>query len=597
MRRSIMGASALAMAALAGHPAMAETGAEADADANEATAWRLFVADHSEPVVRALDALDGDVLATFALAGPATLHRTSSGETVFAVQGAAGAVGVIRTGIAFRDHGDHGDIEIGEPGQLAVRIDGARPAHFVERQGLVAQWFDGEDAARVFSEKSVLDGRPDVRVAAVAAAHHGVAVPYRDHAVVTIPDPQDASKRPVGARLVDFAGNAVGEDVACPGLHGSAGSGNLYALACDTGLLLIEEKGGVPAIRHLPYAASLPEGSSSTLIGGRGLQYFVGNYGPDHIVVVDPAEGEDGFRLIRLPTRRVHFAVDPIRVKFAYAATEDGQLHKIDVLDGRIAQSLKVTDPYSMDGHWNDPRPRIAVAGDHVVVTDPLNAKLHLVDAGTFEKAGEIAVEGKPFNIVAVGGSGAVHGDGNHAHDHGDDQVYKGYFDDSQIADRPLSDYAGDWQSVYPHLKSGALDPVMAHKAEHGERSADEYKAYYEIGYRTDVDRIIIDGDEVTFFRDGKPLKARYAGDGYEVLTYEKGNRGVRFVFRKTGGDAGAPQFIQFSDHKIAPAAADHYHLYWGDDRAALLGEVTNWPTYYLASLGTAEIVREMKAH
>lgn len=115
--------------------------------------------------------------------------------------------------------------------------------------------------------------------------------------------------------------------------------------------------------------------------------------------------------------------------------------------------------------------------------------------------------------------------------------------------------------------------------------------------YRTDVNRIEIDGDTVRFFRDGNPLEARYASDGHEILKYEAGNRGVRFIFKKTEGDAKAPQYIQFSDHKIAPAAADHYHLYWGDDRAALLAEVTNWPTYYPSSMGTEQIVREMIAH
>src|SRR5690606_1343636 len=143
--------------------------------------------------------------------------------------------------------------------------------------------------------KAVLDEKPEVRTASVGAAHHGVGVPYQNHVVVSIPNPEDASKRPVGARVVDFDGNTVGEDVACPGLHGSAGSGSLYALACDTGLLLIRQEGDAPTIEHLPYAASLPEGSSSTLIGGRGLQYFIGNYGPDRILVVDPSEGENGF--------------------------------------------------------------------------------------------------------------------------------------------------------------------------------------------------------------------------------------------------------------------------------------------------------------
>ena len=188
--------------------------------------------------------------------------------------------------------------------------------------------------------------------------------------------------------------------------------------------------------------------------------------------------------------------------------------------------------------------------------------------------------------------------DHDHSHDHGDQaSIYKGYFNDDQIADRPLADWQGDWQSVYPLLMDGTLAPVMAHKADSGTMSAEDYRAYYEIGYRTGVERITIEGDTVTFYQNGTPLVGHYAHDGYEVLTYKKGNRGVRFIFAKTGGDAAAPAFIQFSDHRIAPAQADHYHLYWGDDRAALLEEVTNWPTYYPSSLSPEDIVEEMLAH
>ncbi|WP_436969147.1 ZinT family metal-binding protein [Agrobacterium salinitolerans] len=212
--------------------------------------------------------------------------------------------------------------------------------------------------------------------------------------------------------------------------------------------------------------------------------------------------------------------------------------------------------------------------------------------------------------MAVAGGSGKVHEgeghdhaghdhnhDGEHAHSHGDPKIYAGYFEDAQIKDRPLSDYAGDWQSVYPYLKDGTLEPVWKHKAEKGTTSVDDIRAEYEVGYKTDVERITVEGDMVTFYEKGKPLAGRYAYDGKEVLTYKKGNRGVRFIFKKTEGDAAAPQFIQFSDHQIAPNKADHYHLYWGNDRAALLNEVTNWPTYYPSSMKADEIVREMKAH
>lgn len=185
----------------------------------------------------------------------------------------------------------------------------------------------------------------------------------------------------------------------------------------------------------------------------------------------------------------------------------------------------------------------------------------------------------------------------DHDHDHGDEDIYNGYFDDSQIAPRDLTDWEGDWQSVYPLLLDGTLDEVMAHKAEHGERTAEEYRAYYETGYATDVDRIVIDGSSVTFHGADGPLEGTYEQDGYEILTYEAGNRGVRFIFEKTAGDADAPGYIQFSDHAIAPTDAGHYHLYWGDDRAALLEELTNWPTYYPSDLTAAEVVEEMTAH
>nr|UKE83532.1 hypothetical protein KXZ65_21030 [Pectobacterium sp. PL152] len=65
------------------------------------------------------------------------------------------------------------------------------------------------------------------------------------------------------------------------------------------------------------------------------MQFFIGNYGPDRIVLIDPTEAQS-FRLVQLPTRRVHFAVDPVRPKYAYVFTEDGKLNQVDVLKGRL---------------------------------------------------------------------------------------------------------------------------------------------------------------------------------------------------------------------------------------------------------------------
>ncbi len=567
--------------------------------ADDVTAWRLFVSDHAEPVVHVIDALTNEEITHFDISGPASLYRSDTGATVFAVQGAAGTVTAIDSGIRVDDHGDHADIALSQPALTGFSVTGESPSHFVEHDGHFAAFFDGEGIARVFSERMALEGEGEIAVVAANAPHHGVVVPFGDHSIVSVYN-SDGEGSVTGVQIVGGDGNPVGDVIQCAGVHGEALSGNLGAIGgCENGILLISAVGGQPKVELLAFPEGLGDGRVSTMLGGRGLQYFLGNWDADTVSIIEPG-GDDPYRLVDLPTRRVHFAVDPVRPRFAYVFTEDGTLHKLDVIAGAVTASIKLTGMYSMDGHWSDPRPRIAAAADNVFVTDPLAGRIHIVDAETFAEKGQIALEGKPFNIVAVGGSGVVHEGEGHDHDHADDhddEVYQGYFEDSQVAPRTLADWEGDWQSVYPLLQSGALDPVMQHKADAGTMSADEYRAYYDVGYRTDVHRITIEGDTFTFYADGEPRAARYRQDGYEILNYEKGNRGVRFIFAKVEGDAAAPQFVQFSDHAIAPQDAGHFHLYWDDDRAKLLEELTNWPTYYPYALSADEVVEEMLAH
>ena len=193
-----------------------------------------------------------------------------------------------------------------------------------------------------------------------------------------------------------------------------------------------------------------------------------------------------------------------------------------------------------------------------------------------------------------------AHGGAQHSHSHEEEaeQIHAGYFEDSQVQDRSLSDWEGDWQSVYPYLLDGTLDEVFAHKAEHkGNMTAEQYKKYYEIGYKTETERIVIQGNHITFFKNGEEYEGEYRYDGYEILTYEAGNRGVRYIFKLEEPAEGLPLYIQFSDHDISPTDASHYHLYSGEDREALLEEVTNWPTYYPSDMDGHTIAHEMMAH
>lgn len=369
------------------------------------SAWRLFVADHAKAEVTAIDLASGDTLASFPLASPAVLYTTDG--AVFAVQGAGNQVSVIRSGIALDDHGDHGDIELSDPELVEAVMTGEKPAHFVEHGGKAAMFFDGSGLINLFSaEQWAHDGVIDARQLDSGTAHHGVAIPWGDYTLTSVANADDEKKPRLGLNVLDADGEVVGETHACPDLHGEATSGNLVIVGCGDGLLIISAS-GEPQVTKLAYDG-LPDGKATTFLGGVGMQYFLGNYGADKVVLIDPAEAEP-YRLVDLPTRRVHFAVDPIRPKFAYIFTEDGKLNQLNVLSGEIVQSLAVTEPYSMDGDWSLPRPRIAVAGDVVAVTDPNQGQVHLIDIASFTETDAIPVAGAPYNIVAVGGSGAVH--------------------------------------------------------------------------------------------------------------------------------------------------------------------------------------------
>ena len=162
-----------------------------------------------------------------------------------------------------------------------------------------------------------------------------------------------------------------------------------------------------------------------------------------------------------------------------------------------------------------------------------------------------------------------------------------------------MSDYAGEWQSVYPYLKDGTLDQVFDYKAKlTGKMTAAEYKDYYDKGYKTDVSNINITDKTMEFVVDGKSKKYTYKYVGKHILTYSKGNRGVRFMFEATDEDAGEYKYVQFSDHNIAPTKAAHFHIFYGgESQEALFDELENWPTYYPSKLTGQEIAQEMLAH
>ena len=190
------------------------------------------------------------------------------------------------------------------------------------------------------------------------------------------------------------------------------------------------------------------------------------------------------------------------------------------------------------------------------------------------------------------------------AHKHSHDQSEKavlasqGIFEDEDVQARSLSDWEGDWQSIYPYLVSGDLDPMLALKAEKGDKTLEEYRAYYLKGYKTDLTSVAIHDNVIEYKSPTQVTSCEYKSSGHKILTYDSGKRGVRYLFECTDSQSQAPKYIQFSDHIIAPEKAGHFHLYMGNDSHETLAlELSNWPTFYPTALSKEDIVDEMVGH
>ena len=171
-------------------------------------------------------------------------------------------------------------------------------------------------------------------------------------------------------------------------------------------------------------------------------------------------------------------------------------------------------------------------------------------------------------------------------------------FSDSDVQDRSLSDWDGEWQSVYPYVLDGTFDTVMEKKAENGTKTAEEYKESYIASYETDIEKISIDGNTITYTRKDGTSTATYDSEGFYIRHKDDGSKQVRYKYQKVSGDADAPTYIVFSDHNISSAEPEHFHLYFGEDGFdSLVEEGKHFPTFYPASLSGAEIADEMLEH
>ena len=209
----------------------------------------------------------------------------------------------------------------------------------------------------------------------------------------------------------------------------------------------------------------------------------------------------------------------------------------------------------------------------------------------------------KVINLLNVLGDSAkteetVEGmqEAEHAHDHSKEVST---FEDHEVQDRSLSDWEGSWQSAYPFALDGTLDDAFAVMAEEGEMTADEYKTYYQKGYKTDITNIDIAGDHITFtYENGKKAGTDYKYIGYYIQNWSTGTKAAMYRFEAVDRTSGAPIYIEFNDHMIESAAAEHFHIRMSNESFdAIVDPEKSWPTFFPADMTGEELCEHMEGH
>ena len=183
-----------------------------------------------------------------------------------------------------------------------------------------------------------------------------------------------------------------------------------------------------------------------------------------------------------------------------------------------------------------------------------------------------------------------------HAHDHSKEVST---FEDHEVQDRSLSDWAGSWQSAYPFALDGTLDGAFAAMAEEGEMTADEYKTYYQNGYKTDITNINIEGDHIAFtYEDGKKVGSDYKYIGYYIQNWSTGTKAAMYRFEAVDRTSGAPVYIEFNDHMIESAAPEHFHIRMSNESFdAIVDPEKSWPTFFPADMTGEDLCEHMEGH
>ncbi|MET4049412.1 MULTISPECIES: hypothetical protein [unclassified Rhodococcus (in: high G+C Gram-positive bacteria)] len=365
--------------------------AEAGSTEVEGPEPRLVIADADSGRIEVIDLATEESVGSFDVENAARLTMVN-GRYVVAVDSEGGRVDFLDPGSWTIEHGDHSHSYVKDPAEIGS-LDGEDPAHVLVGDRKVAVFYDGTGTADVVDFDILSKGEATVATTVEAVApHHGIVIPVSGQYIVSSGGGE--GDLPNALELRNEAGELVRAlDGACPDMHGTAVFPRYFVLACDDGVLKVEDDF---TTTKLPYPT----------VGNRAWSFD--HQGKGAIVSAATAEG-----VLALDTRSGRWVEAKTADKaLASSVSADGKTifslqtdGTFRTFDGVTGAELSSTPVLSARYDEGDPMPSVEVGGNRAYISDPEAGTVIEID---YRDAGRISrIIDLGFSPASVGVVGA----------------------------------------------------------------------------------------------------------------------------------------------------------------------------------------------
>ena len=281
-------------------------------------------------------------------------------------------------------------------------LEGNLPIHFVGKDGYNAIFFDDDGEAVFLAETAEGIGEEIIKIDS-GAPHHGVALAFGDHFLLTKPYLAEGSERavPVGINAFEKGGDKLDiEFDPCNWLHGEAATKTTVAFGCTDGVLLISktDEGLTSTKISAPQEDIDNNIRVGTVAAHDEVSYFLGNYGKNKYVEIDPVENTLTPKDIAIDYSRFAFSKDG---KYIVFLGRDGSLGVVDTTSRELVHQSLVTSESTGENH-GAADPKMELGKGMVYITNPAEGSIVVFDLTTLSIKTKFEVGGMPTMVTRL---------------------------------------------------------------------------------------------------------------------------------------------------------------------------------------------------